>query len=136
MALNTRLATVPMVMEEAAVMPKLRLADPEAEIAEKLAEPELTVIPGVEQLSVALPEGEEARPELLSGMTKVTVSPGSRRPLLLPEGSWMVILPKASAGALMVRLKLYTQGVWPLMVEVMVNCATVPLAMLLAIVKL
>ena len=107
MALNTREATVPMLMLEDAVIEKLRLLDPEAAMAVKLDVPVLTVIPEVGLVSVADPVGEAAAPVLLRGIVTVTVSPGSRRPLALPgEGSDIIIDPKASAGALMVRLKL------------------------------
>ena len=44
------------------------------------------------------------------------------------------MLPKVKAGAFKVRVKLWVQGLWPLMVMVMVKFATVPSATLLAIV--
>lgn len=105
-ALKTRLAMVPFVTSTPAVMLKLRLVVPPAEMAEKLAVPVLTVIPGVEHVRVALPEGEAARPLLLNGMETVAVSPGSRRPLLFPVRSEMLMLPKAITGALSSREKL------------------------------
>ena len=85
-AAKLRLTTVPMSMLALAVSENVRLLTPPAEIALKLALPLLTVMPGVVQLMVAVPFGEAAPPLLLSGMVMVTVSPGSRRPLLLPVG--------------------------------------------------
>ena len=72
----------------------------------KLALPVLTVMPVVVQLKVAVPLCEAAAPLLCSLMVTVTVSPGSRRPLLLPVGSEKVISPKANSGAFKVRVKL------------------------------
>ena len=99
-AAKTRLATVPMLTELAAESEKLRFVLPPAAMAAKFAVPVLIVIPVVEQLRVAEPVGEVAAPLLLIGMVMLTVSPGSRRPLLFPLGSLTVILPNAREGAL------------------------------------
>jgi hypothetical protein len=69
------------------------------------SEVELREIKLLVEARYAVATGDMLLPLLFTGMVTVAVSPGSRRPLLLPPGSKMVMLPNDRTGACPITVK-------------------------------